>query len=239
MVSVPNGATLNKVNLDYLDNCIEYFENKKKIYLALDNDEAGKNLSKELSRRFFNKSCFVVEFLDKKDANECLVTYGKESLLKCLENAKEILIDGVSTLSDWEDDFDDFCLNGAKGGFTTGIKSFDEVFSTYTGQYIVVTGSPSSGKSDWVDQMCIKYYEKYGWKTAYASPENKPNSIHAHKLMAKLCGEWIKTEEQLKSNWIGNAKYIISDAFKFVDLERYSLEEVFLKAEQMIFNFVF
>jgi len=30
VVSVPNGATLNSNNLDYLDNCIDYFEDKEK-----------------------------------------------------------------------------------------------------------------------------------------------------------------------------------------------------------------
>ena len=30
VISVPNGATLNSNNLDYLDNCIDYFEDKKK-----------------------------------------------------------------------------------------------------------------------------------------------------------------------------------------------------------------
>jgi len=27
-ISVPNGATLNSNNLDYLDNCIDYFDDK-------------------------------------------------------------------------------------------------------------------------------------------------------------------------------------------------------------------
>ena len=43
-VSVPNGATVGNINLDYLDNSIEYFENKDKIILALDNDPPGENL---------------------------------------------------------------------------------------------------------------------------------------------------------------------------------------------------
>jgi twinkle protein len=30
-ISVPNGATLNTNNLDYLDNCIDYFDDKEKI----------------------------------------------------------------------------------------------------------------------------------------------------------------------------------------------------------------
>ena len=41
VISVPNGATLNSNNLDYLDNCIDYFEDKTKIVLAVDADEAG------------------------------------------------------------------------------------------------------------------------------------------------------------------------------------------------------
>jgi twinkle protein len=33
-ISVPNGATLNTNNLDYLDNCIDYFEDKEKVILS-------------------------------------------------------------------------------------------------------------------------------------------------------------------------------------------------------------
>ena len=52
VVSVPNGATLNNNNLDYLDNCIDYFEDKTKIILATDTDEAGLALQQELITRF-------------------------------------------------------------------------------------------------------------------------------------------------------------------------------------------
>lgn len=78
----------------------------------------------------------------------------------------------------WESDYDSYLLNGMNSGFKCGKSSFDNIFSTYTGQYIVVTGIPSSGKSDWVDEMCIGYNKEVnGWKIAYASPENKPNVI--------------------------------------------------------------
>ena len=56
--------------------------------------------------------------------------------------------------------------------FQIGLNNFDEIFSTYTGQFITVTGIPSSGKSDFVDQMVVGYNKQYGWKTAFASPEN-------------------------------------------------------------------
>ena len=42
---------LNSNNLDYLDNCIDYFEDKDKIILAVDADEAGQALKQEFIRR--------------------------------------------------------------------------------------------------------------------------------------------------------------------------------------------
>ena len=58
VASVPNGSTIGHCNLDYIDNSIEFFENKEKIYLALDQDEAGQNTTKELIRRFGADKCF-------------------------------------------------------------------------------------------------------------------------------------------------------------------------------------
>lgn len=148
VVSTPNGSTLKTVNLEYLDNCIEYFDNKEKIYLALDNDEAGQNVTKELIRRLGAERCFLVDFKDCKDANEYLLKYGNESLKLTITDAKEIPIDGVSSVMDWETKYDQFLLNGMEKGFTSGKKSFDKIFSTYTGQYIVVTGIPSCFDSE-------------------------------------------------------------------------------------------
>jgi twinkle protein len=40
VISVPNGATLNTNNLEYLDNCIDYFEDKEKIMLLIQTKQA-------------------------------------------------------------------------------------------------------------------------------------------------------------------------------------------------------
>ena len=58
---------------------------------------------------------------------------------------------------------------------------------TYTGQFITVTGIPSSGKSDFVDQMVVGYNANYGWKTAFASPENALRIYMLTSLMRKTC----------------------------------------------------
>jgi len=165
-ISVPNGATLNTNNLDYLDNCIDYFDDKDKIILAVDSDAPGQALQAELIRRLGAEVCFLVDFKDCKDANEYLLKEGKEALKDRITKAKPVPLENVTTFRDIEDDITDFVENGFKPGFQIGLENFDDIFSTYTGQFITVTGIPSSGKSDWVDQMVVGYNQNYGWKTA-------------------------------------------------------------------------
>ena len=186
VVSVPNGATLNSNNLDYLDNCIDYFDNKEKIILAVDNDEAGQALQQELIRRLGAEVCYIIDFEDCKDANEYLLKHGKENFLSCISKGKPVPLENVTTFKDIETEITDFVQHGFKPGYQVGLKNFDKIFSTYTGQFITVTGIPSSGKSDFVDQMVVGYNVNYKWKTAFASPENAPTYLHAHKLMRKV-----------------------------------------------------
>ena len=96
-ISVPNGATLNSNNLDYLDACIDYFEDKTKIILAVDSDEAGQALQTELVRRLGSENCFIATFEDCKDANEYLQKYGKEKLSQRIAGAKPVPMENVTT----------------------------------------------------------------------------------------------------------------------------------------------
>ena len=233
VISVPNGATLNSNNLDYLDNCIDYFEDKEKIILAVDADEAGQALRYEFIRRLGAEVCYLVDFNGNKDPNDFLIEHGAEELRKVINSATQVPLEGVSTLKDLEADLLDFVHNGFKPGFQVGLENFDRIFSTYTSQFITVTGIPSSGKSDFVDQMCIGYNKNYGWKTAYASPENKPNFLHAHKLIRKTW-EGMPTKDD-----IGTAKWKqvtdhINDNYFFIDMDRYTLEDVLKKGGELV-----
>ena len=115
-MSVPNGATLNQNNLDYLDNCIDYFENKDKIILAVDQDEAGMALQHEFIRRLGDENCYLVEFHDGNDANKYLDKYGPEEIGNLAVMAKPVPLDNVYTLKDLEEDVKDVVENG----FNTG-----------------------------------------------------------------------------------------------------------------------
>jgi len=233
VVSVPNGATLTSNNLDYLDNCIDYFVDKTKIILATDSDEAGQALQQELIRRLGAEVCYMASFEDCKDANEYLLKYGKEKLSQRITSAKPVPLEHVTTFKDIEGEITDFVTNGFKPGFQVGLSNFDEIFSTYTGQFITVTGIPSSGKSDFVDQMVVGYNAKYGWKAAYASPENAPTYLHAHKLMRKVWQGMPTKEDIGSSKWNQIANHV-NDNFFFIDMERYTLESVLRKGAELV-----
>ena len=233
VISVPNGATLGNNNLDYLDNCIDYFSDKDKIIIAVDQDEPGQALRQELIRRLGAEVCYTSSFDDCKDANEYLLKHGKEKLIYTIQNSKPVPLENVTTFKDIENEVTDFVQNGFKPGFQIGLRNFDEIFSTYTGQFITVTGIPSSGKSDFVDQMVIGYNKQYNWKIAFASPENAPTYLHAHKLMRKLWEGMPSKKDISNDKWKQVSEYI-NDNFFFIDMERYTLDSVLKKGAELV-----
>jgi twinkle protein len=233
VISVPNGATLNRLNLDYLDNCIEYFDDKQKIILATDSDEAGQNLQQELIRRFGAEVCWLADFGIHKDANDFLIANGRNALINAIHSSTAVPLENVVTVKDINDELEEFIHEGFKPGFQVGLDNFDSIFSTYTGQFITVTGVPSSGKSDFVDRMAVGYNLKYGWKTAFASPENKPTFLHTHKLIRKI-GGWMPKQEDLGSDKWNDCWNIVNDNFYFIESERYDLEAVLKKGAELV-----
>ena len=233
VVSVPNGATLNRLNLDYLDNCIEYFEDKSKIIIAVDGDEAGQNLQQELIRRFGAEVCYTISFGNFKDANEYMLGHSSSMLKRLVDEANPVPLENVVTLNDITEELQEFIHEGFKPGYQIGLDNFDSIFSTYTGQFITVTGVPSSGKSDFVDRMVVGYNLKYGWKTAFASPENKPTFLHAHKLMRKI-GNWMPSKADINSEKWNEVTEVVNDNFYFIENERYDLDAVLQKGAELV-----
>lgn len=188
VVSVPNGAN---ANLSYLDDYIEeYFDDKETIYIASDSDTKGVLLRDELLRRFGAERCRIIEYGEGcKDANEHLVKYGKDSLLKCLADAPEIKLEGVFTVSDFEQSLDALFENGMQRGVTIGHECFDRLCSFETKRICIVTGIPGSGKSEFIDEIAERLNIRYGWRFAYFSPENAPLAYHASKLIEKFTGK--------------------------------------------------
>ena len=91
----------------------------------------------------------------------------KKQLAKRIEGARPVPLENVKTFKDIEDEITDFVRNGFKRGYQIGLPNFDNIFSTYTGQFITVTGIPSSGKSDFVDQMVVGYNQEVSMENSF------------------------------------------------------------------------
>lgn len=215
VVSVPAGAN---ANLEWLDDYMEdYFEDKEIIYVASDSDTKGVVLRDELLRRFGIDRCRVVEYGDGcKDANEHLQKYGAESLRECIGKAREVPVEGVFTVADFEDRLDALFEQGMQKGETIGHANFDEYCSFSTKMLCVITGIPNHGKSEFLDEITYLLNLRYGWKFAYFSPENEPLEFHTSKLIEKFVGKPFG-RATMPRNEYNYVKRHINDNFFFIN----------------------
>lgn len=203
VVSVPNGAAKGQ-KLEYLDNCIEYFLDKDKIILAVDNDAAGNGLRDELMRRLGREKCFIVEYPEGcKDANDVL-KIGKEKVKELITSAYQLPIEGIEQAKDIDDALMDIFNNGYPFGVKTGSHGLDKKISWRLGELTVITGTPGAGKSTFLNNILVKLANRHEWRVAMFSPEKQPNEILTAELM---------------EIFIGKSFYNVNDRFKMTGQE--------------------
>ncbi len=183
-VSVPNGAN---ANLECFDDFIEgWFDDKETIYIASDTDSKGIELRKELIRRFGAERCKVVTYAECKDANEHLTKYGVQSLRECVNQAKDVPIEGIFTVRDFKEAFYARYEKGLVGGLKLGLDNLDELITWESGRLCVVTGYPSHGKTSAIIDFCLRFGMIHGWKSVFFSPESG-----ALEDFAAVMSQWI------------------------------------------------
>lgn len=188
VVSVPNGASTGSQQLKYLDNCWQYFEDKDRIIIFTDNDDPGLKLKDELARRLGKDRCYSITYPNGcKDANDILLKHGKPMLQSIIEQARRWPIDGIITVEDVFTQVKDYYENGYPQGCAAGIGEFDELLTFTGGQLTILTGAPSSGKSEFLDYIVTSLARKHDWKFSVCSFEN-PVAIHTSKFMEKFTG---------------------------------------------------
>ena len=238
VVSVPNGASLGNSNLEYLDNCIEYFENKEEIIIATDNDEAGINLRNELVRRLDAERCSLIDFGDCKDANELLCKSGRDSLKKVFEERKQMPINSIITAANLEESVMKYYDEGMQRGLGIELFDFDKKLTFDFGRLCTVTGIPSHGKSSFVDFIITRLNIIHGIKFGLFSPENYPMQMHASKLIECISGKSMRKtvipridrDECLATNNYINDNFFWAEP----DNEDYSISNILDIARKMV-----
>jgi twinkle protein len=215
VVSVPNGASKNNNNLEWLDAVYDMFEGKI-IYLATDNDEPGRKLGEDLARRFDASDIRIVRFPDgQKDANDCLKAYGADFVKRLWENAEHLPVAEISSASDYRAAIESFYDSGYPVGALVDMAETDEHLSWNRGELVVVTGIPGSGKSTWLDYMFMRLAYLKGWKFGLFSPENIA-PLKITRMTEQLMGKGMK---QMNRTELDVAMRVIDKHFWFYNVE--------------------
>ena len=222
-VSVPNGAPIKVVDgrispeedtkFKFLWAAKDLLDKAKRVVIAVDSDGPGSALAEEIARRVGRDKCWRVNWPEGiKDADQFLLEQGKEALADVVKRAEPWPVEGIHDVSFFKDQILDLYANGMGKGASTGYANVDELYTIVPGQMTVVTGIPSSGKSEFIDQIMVNLAAEQNWSFGVCSFENEPR-LHIAKLLSKRVGKpffegmnprMSKAELEAGLSWIGD-----------------------------------
>lgn len=192
VLSVPHGAPNPGTReysskFDFLAESAAATAHVKRWIIWADNDEPGHALEAELSRRLGRERCSrVMAVGDCKDANDVLIKHGPDAVQRMVAGALPWPVEGVYDVAGMSDNIDDLYRHGLPRGVRSAWPDVNDLFTVKPGDLTVVSGIPNSGKSNWVDALCVDICKLHGWHTVICSPENQPLEDH----MARICEKW-------------------------------------------------
>jgi len=228
VVSVPDGAPAealgdrqsekyNYLNLKDFDGCRE-------IILAVDNDAPGVNLLNDLAIRFGRERCKYVTYPKLrdgsrrcKDLNEVLLTYGAKGVTETIARAAWVQTDGVYRMEELPP------INDAPG-YPCPVEGLAERYILRKGDFVVLTGIPGHGKSSFMNDVACRMAARHGWRVAFASFEQLPQTDHLRNLRTWFLEKPVKyatdTEIAHADKWINDRfRFIVPSTDDFADLE--------------------
>ncbi|WP_347217901.1 toprim domain-containing protein [Chryseobacterium sp.] len=233
VISVPNGASIGK--MDYFDSSFELINKVKTFIIATDNDLKGVELKNDLVRRLGFEKCKIANLRAFKDLNEVLVSEGVESVKNTILNAKLLRLSDIYEVSDFESELDAYFEHGLPQGKKIDIPELDDKIRWLTGHYATVSGSPTSGKSEFVDFICAKLNIIHGWKVGYYSPESAPLPVHFSKVFSKFSGfKFGKQYNNSESDRYTVQDYVKDNYYWVAPVDDINLDEILKRFEYLV-----
>lgn len=230
VVSVPSGAPQKLTEAKGDEKRFAFIQNAKSILdkapyvvIATDQDQAGQVLAEELARRIGKDKCRLAKF-SKKDFNEVLTDDDptlddrpSDILKRIVDSAEPYPITGLLRAAQFNERLNNLYSAGTGKGASTGYDSVDQIYTVAPSQLTVVTGYPSSGKSNFVDQLMVNLGRKDDWKFAICSFENQPE-IHISRLMEIYTKKrFFDGKERMTASERDEAFKWVQDHFVFIE----------------------
>jgi twinkle protein len=250
-VTLPDGASktakfdLNDLRFQALKNC-KCLNDVEKVYIATDQDEAGKALHLELVHRFGKDRCLHVKFPNQqgdvptKDANECLVQLGRNTLIDTLKQAKPYPIEGIYTVKNYKKEIFDIYEGNIQKPLSTGFKILDMIYKIQPSTFHLVTGVPNHGKSNFIDQIAVNMNKNYGWKFCIFSPEHSTPQ-HIRRIVEKIVKKPFEEglNQRMSKQELEDGLRNLNDNFYFIENKDTipSIEWILGKAKQSALKF--
>ena len=223
IVSVPDGADSN---LDFLgdDEIWDLIRNIREVILATDGDKPGMKLRAELARRFGPARCKFVEYPEGcKDLNDVLRLYGEDGVRRVIADARPYPLKGIFEL-------DQFADVPEPETYGTGWINLGANLRLWRGEFMVVTGIPSAGKSLWTTNLLANLAEEHGHRTAMASFEMRIVP-YVRDIMRRHHGG----EHREADNWI-KRHFVFIDQDPSVD-EDVTVDWIIERAEDAVLRY--
>lgn len=227
-VSVPAGA---KSKFELTDVVKQAIATTRKIILCGDNDPAGRIMNAECARRFGAARCYYLEYPDGcKDLNEVLIYGGLDAVRETVETARPYPIKGLYTLYDYPD-------VDQQAVYSTGWPNLDPYLQFWRGEFCVVTGVPSHGKSRWCLELMASLNRHHQHKAAIASFEmpivpHVRDILREHYINKKRAD--LTDEDKARADaWMQTATYFI-DQNPATDTEEANLEWIVERCEDAV-----
>jgi twinkle protein len=232
VVSVPGGAPVkvsdgkidpeNDKKFSFIWNAKELLDAAPYIVLATDQDAPGQALAEELARRIGKEKCRVAKF-SGKDLNEVYLSDPTRTsdptrlMEEIISNAQALPVPGLIDVASYKTRLENLFANGSGKGLSTGYSSVDAVYTVAPAQLTVVTGYPSSGKSNFVDQIMVNLARSNDWKFGVCSFENLPE-VHITRLMEIYTGKrFFDGKNRMSYSERDKAFAWVADHFVFID----------------------
>lgn len=205
VISVPNGA--GGTEFKFIRPVLKDLNKVPVIYICGDNDDKGQGLINNLATELTAPKCKKLPVpKDCNDLNEAFLKHGKRGIDESFNRAQWIEIGGIYRM-------DDLPKLPEKAIYDIGIPGFEEHFNVRKGDFCVVTGIPSMGKSTFVSDFVCRIVQKHGWNACFAAFETSPQDDHLEILTTWHAGKPYAECTEIDR---GNALKWINEKFTFI-----------------------